>query len=321
MKGTAMNWRELRELGHTGLKVTGICVGGSPIGSMPMVYGYAVEEDRGVATVRATLAGPFNFLDTSNGYGDGASERRIGAAIKANGGLPPGFVLDTKVDADRKTKDFSGDRVRRSVEESFERLGITSCQLMYFHDPEYHMTFEEAMRPGGPVEALVQLKDEGIVANIGIAAGPIPMLIDFVRTDLFQVVLSHNRFTLLDRSADPLIDESIKRRVAYVNAAPYGGGILARGPKSHPNYMYRPAKAETLAAAYAMEAACAKHSVPLGAAALQFSLRDPRIGSTVVGMSDPARIAETVALADHPIPDSLWGELETLLPPRSVWVG
>ena len=91
-------------------------------------------------------------------------------------------------DAQLRARDFSGDRVRRSVEESFERLGISSCQLMYLHDPEYYMTFEEAMLPGGPVEALVKLKEEGVLKNIGIAAGPVAMLLDFVRTDLFQAV-------------------------------------------------------------------------------------------------------------------------------------
>ncbi len=316
-----MNWREHRELGRTGLMVTGICVGGSPIGSMPNVYGYGVDEDQAVALVRAVFDSPFNFLDTSNGYGNGASERRIGLAIKAHGGLPPGFVLATKVDADRETRDFSGDRVRRSVEESFERLGISSCPLMYLHDPEYYLTFEEAMRPGGPVEALVKLREEKVVENIGIAAGPIPMMLDYVRTGLFQAVLSHNRFTLVDRSAEPLIEEAVRRHVAYVNAAPYGGGILAKGPGDRPRYMYRDAKPETAEAVEAMLAACARHGVPLGAAALQFSLRDPRVASTVVGMSEAARIAGTMALADHPIPDELWGELDALVPPREAWVG
>jgi D-threo-aldose 1-dehydrogenase len=315
-----VNWRQHRELGNTGLRVTGICVGGSPIGSMPYVYGYRVDEDQAVATMRAVFEGPFNFLDTSNGYGDGTSERRIGLAIKANGGLPPGFVLDTKVDADRTTRDFSGDRVRRSVEESFERLGISSCQLMYLHDPEYYMSFEEAMKPGGPVEALVKLKDQGVLDNIGIAAGPVAMLLDFVKTGLFQAVLSHNRYTLLDRSAEPLMDEAVARNVAFVNGAPYGGGILVKGPEAQPRYMYRPAKPETIDAVTAMQAACARHGVPLAAAALQFSLRDSRVASTVVGMSDPARVAETVALADHPIPEGLWDELEALVPPRAVWV-
>jgi D-threo-aldose 1-dehydrogenase len=287
---------------------------------MPRIYGYGVEEEQAVATVRAVFRGPFNFLDTSNGYGDGASERRIGKAIAANGGLPAGFVLATKVDADRATRDFSGTRVRRSLEESFERLGISACDLVYLHDPEYYMSFAEAMLPGGPVEALVKLRDERLIRHIGIAAGPVAMLRDFIGTGLFEAVLSHNRLTLVDRSAEPLLEEALARGVAFVNGAPYGGGILVKGPQEQPRYMYREARPETVAAVRAMAAACARAGVPLAAAALQFSLRDPRIAATVVGMSEPARIAETVALADHPIPDSLWPELETLLPPRDSWV-
>lgn len=110
-------------LGRTGLLVTPLCVGTSPL-SMPELYGYRVEPTRAVATVLADLDSRINFLDTSNGYGDGASERRIGEAIRSRGGLPDGFVLTTKVDPDPHTGDFSGRRARISVEESLERLGL-----------------------------------------------------------------------------------------------------------------------------------------------------------------------------------------------------
>lgn len=310
----------MRPLGATGLEVTAVCVGTSPLASMPQLYGYAVPDERAHATVRAVFAGPFNFMDTSNGYGNGTAERRIGAVVRESGGLPEGFVLATKVDADKATGDYSGDRVRRSAEESLERLGVDRFPLLHFHDPEYHMTFEEAMRSGGPVETLIRLKEEGIADHIGIAAGPIPMLLDFVRTGLFAAALSHNRYTLLDRSGEPLLAECAARDVAFINGAPYGGGILSRGPGAEPKYAYRPAHAAVVEAARKMKAACDRHGVPLSAAALQFSLREPRIASTVVGISDPARIAETVALAGRPIPDELWQELGTLAPPAEVWL-
>lgn len=309
-----------RLLGSTGLAVTPICIGTSPLASMPGLYGYAVDDEQAHATVRAVFDSGFNFMDTSNGYGNGSAERRIGHVIRERGGLPEGFVLATKVDADPVTKDFSGARVRRSAEESLERLGVDRVQLMHFHDPEYHMTFAEAMRKGGPVEALVALRDEGIVDHIGIAAGPIPMLLDFVRTGLFSAALGHNRFTLLDRSAEPLMDETRKRGVAFVNGAPYGGGMLVKGPDAQPKYAYRPAREEVTRAARAMHRACADYGVPLSAAALQFSLRDSRVTSTVVGITDPSRIAETVALAELPIPLSLWDELETLAVSEEAWL-
>ena len=135
-----------RTLGRTGLRVTPVCVGGGPLGSMPGLFGYDVSAERGTATALAALRGPFNFLDTSAGYSDGDSERRIGAAVRELGGLPDGFVLATKVDRDMDTGDFSGSQVRRSFEASLERLGVDRVPLLHLHDPE-HISFDEGMSP------------------------------------------------------------------------------------------------------------------------------------------------------------------------------
>ena len=137
---------------------------------MPDHYGYEVGQQRAEATISAALRSQFNFLDTSNNYGAGAAERYIGRVLAAAGGLPPGFVLATKLDADPDTGDFSAERVKRSVEESLERLGLDRVQLMYLHDPEVHLTFAEAMAPGGPVQALAGLRDEGVLGHLGVAA-------------------------------------------------------------------------------------------------------------------------------------------------------
>jgi D-threo-aldose 1-dehydrogenase len=158
-----------RPFGRTGLAVTPICIGTSPLASMPGLYGYSVDAERAEATVEAVFDGPFTFLDTSNNYGAGSAEERIGAVLRRRGGVPDGFVLATKVDADPETGDFSGERVRRSADESLTRLGVESVPVLYLHDPEYHLTFEEAMAPRGAVEALVSLRDEGVTATI---AGP-----------------------------------------------------------------------------------------------------------------------------------------------------
>jgi D-threo-aldose 1-dehydrogenase len=303
-----------RPLGRTGLAVTGICIGTSPLASMPDLYGYPVGASRAQATVAAVLDGPFNFIDTSNNYGNGDAERRIGAVLEAAGGLPAGVVLATKADADPATGDFSGDRVRRSVADSLDRLGLDRIQLLYLHDPEYHVTFEQAMAPGGPVRALAALRDEGVAAHLGIAAGPVGLMRQFVATGEFEVALNHNRYTLVDRSAGPLMDDAAARGVAYVNAAPYGGGMLAKGPDAQPRYAYQDTPETVRAAVRAMRAACGAAGVPLEAAALQFSLRDPRVTSTVVGVSAPERIERTAALAALPIPAGLWPELDALAP-------
>src|SRR5258708_4157470 len=111
-----------------------------------------------------------------------------------------------------------------------------------------------------------------------------------VETGAFAVVLSHNRYTLLNVAAGPLWDLASRRGVGAVNAAPFGGGILSKGPSANSTYAYRPASADLLARARRLEDLCARHRVPLAAAALQFSMRDPRIASTVVGMSRPGRL-------------------------------
>ena len=309
-----------RELGGTGLTVTPICFGTSPLASMERLYGYAVDEDRAIATVQAAFASPVNFVDTANGYGeDGTAERRIGAAIRQAGGLPAGVVLATKVDPDPHTGDFSGERVRASLEESMERLGIDRVALLHLHDPE-RITFAEGMAPGGPVEALVDLREQGLVDHLGVAGGPIDVLRQYVDTGAFEVLLSHNRYTLLDRCSESLFRSAAARGLGILNAAPYGGGMLAKGPSVQQNYAYGSRDDRIREAAEAMEAACGRHGVPLPAAALQFSMRSDVIDSTVVGVSSPQRIDQTLELAAVQIPDELWAELEQATPDRELWL-
>src|SRR3954451_17440433 len=193
----------LRTLGRTGLEVTPLCVGSAPLGNTPLPYEQHVALEDALATVRRVFEGPLNFLDTSNNYGD--AERRIGTVIKERGGLPDGFVLEIKVDRDMDTGDFSGDRVKRSAEESLKRLGLDRLGLVHLHDPE-HISFEEGVARGGPLEALQRLKEEGVVAHVGVAGGPIELMRQYIRTSKFNVLLPHNRFTLLKGCREPLLD-------------------------------------------------------------------------------------------------------------------
>lgn len=306
---------ETRALGKTGLNVTPICIGTSSLGNFPAQYGYEVGEDRAVATMLRVFEGPFNFTDTSNEYGGGESEKRIGKAISLRGGLPEDFVLATKVDPPQGSNDFSGARIRQSVEESLERLGLDRLQLVFLHDPE-KTTFADCMSKGGAVETMLALKAEGVIDHIGVAGGPIDLMLDYLATGAFEAVISHNRYTLVDQSAEPLIANCAQRGVAFINAAPFGGGMLVKGPEVQPNYCYSPVRPETLARVKAMHAVCTSHGVPLATAALQFSLRDERVASTIVGITKPERVDQTLALATQPLLSSLWEELEPLA--RSV---
>jgi D-threo-aldose 1-dehydrogenase len=311
----------LRRLGRTGMDVTALCIGTSPLASMARLYGYEVDERRAIDTVLAAFDSPITFLDTSNGYGeDGTAEKRIGAAIRERGGLPDGVVLATKVDPDPVTGDFSGARVRASYAVSLERLGIDRVPLLYLHDPE-RISFEQGVADDGPVPALVALREQGLVDHIGVAGGPTDVLSRYLDTGVFDVLLSHNRYTLLDRSARELYESAAELGIGVVNAAPYGGGMLAKGPEVQSSYAYGARDERIAQAAGAMKAACDRRGVPLAAAALQFSMRAPFIDSTVVGVSAPERVAQTVAYALHEIPADLWDELESLAPPADLWLG
>lgn len=298
----------LHPLGATDFQVPSLCVGCAALGDMPGTFAYSVAEEQALATIRAIFDGPIPFADTAASYGDGESERRIGMVLRERGGLPPGFVLSTKADRDIVTGDFSGDQVRRSVERSLRLLGVDRLQICYLHDPE-HTGFAAAMAPGGPVEVLQRLHETGVIQHLGIAGGPIDLMTQFVETDLFTVAISHNRYTLLNQEADPFWDACAQHGVAALNAAPYGSGILAKGPGAYPRYMYGQASEAYLQRAFSLETLCLRYQVPLAAVALQFSLRDARIASTIVGISKPERLQETVRLAQFVLPEQIWEEI------------
>lgn len=296
-------------LGHTGLHVTPLCFGGAPLGDMPEIFGYHTPEENALETIRAAFASSINFLDTAAAYGDGESERRIGMVIKENGGLPPDFVLATKADRCLQTGDFSGEQIKRSIEGSLQRLELNRLQYVYIHDPE-HTTFENVMGPGGPLEVLKDFKDQGVIEHIGMSGGPIPMLIRYIETGEFSAVETHNRYSLLNRSAEPLLDVANQLGVAIINAAPYGSGMLAKGPDAFSRYAYSEAPPQLIERARSYVSVCQEFDVPIAAAALQFSMRDPRITSTVVGMTKPERINQTLELASYPIPTELWSAMD-----------
>jgi len=310
----------LRPLPGTDLTVSAVTLGGGPLGSMPNLFGREVSAEEGVATVLAAFDSPIRSIDTSNGYSDGESERRIGAAVALAEGLPDGVVVMTKVDP--RGSDYSGARVRESVAESRQRLGLDRLPLVHLHDPEFH-DFDELTKPGGAVDTLVALRESGEVGRIGLAGGRVQEVARYLELGVFDVLLVHNRWTLVDRSAGPLIAEARRRGMGVLNAAVHGGGILAsRGTASGgpTTYGYRPAPPEVLDAVARMREACAAHGTDLATAALQFSLRDERVASTIVGMSRPARVTETIEAAARSLPDALWPELEALLPPPEVWL-
>ncbi len=302
--------REKREIGRTGLMVPPIAFGTSGLGNMPDTYGYEVGEARALDTVRAILALEDGFLDSSRNYGLGRSEERVGMVVREMGGWPAGRVLSTKLDRDADDR-FDGDVARRSFEASLAALGVDRVDILHLHDPEHAADLGEITGKGGAIEALMRIKEEGLATAVGLAAGRIEVMMPLLRDFDFDVLITHNRLTLVNRNAEPLLELAGARGVSVLNAAPYAGGALAKGA-AHGRYVYQEATEATMAPVRRVEEICARHGVPPGAVALQFSMRDPRVTATICGVSRPERVAETLAWADFPVPEAVWEELAGL---------
>ena len=292
---------ERRAIGQTGLSVTPIGFGTAALGGMPDTYGHDVDEETGRATVRAIFDSPVNLLDTSRNYGLGRAEARVGAVIRERGGLPDGFVLSTKLDRDMDNGRFDGDQARRSAEESLKALGVDRFQILHLHDPEHARDLTEIIRKGGALDTLFRMKEEGLVQAAGIAMGRIDFLLPILRDWPFDVVLNHNRFNLVNRSAAPVMDLAAARRIAFFNAAPFAGGVLAKGSATVRRITYQDADDAALAPIRSMEAICDRDGVAPGALALQFSIRKEGIASTIVGVSRPDRVHQALNWASQDI--------------------
>ena len=297
-------------IGKTGLEVTSVGFGTSALGSMPDTYGYAVEEERASATLKRIFAGPSNLIDTSRNYGMGRSEERIGAALREIGGLPEGFVLSTKLDRDMDTNGFDAARARRSFEESLEALGVDRVQILHLHDPEHVSDLSEVTRKGGALDELVKIKEEGLADAIGLAMGTVELMTRLLPDWPFDAMINHNRFTLLNREADALFDMAHERGIAILNAAPFAGGVLAKGSAEMPRVTYMEADEGALAPVRAVEAVCARHGVRMVDAAFRFPLCHPAVVSVIPGGQGVAEMESNLRAAATEIPPALWSDLK-----------
>jgi len=300
------------EIRKSGVRIPAICFGTSALGNMPDTYTYEVDEARAVETVKAILTSDSAFIDTGRNYGMGRSEERIGLAIKELGGVPEGAVVSTKLDRDMDTLLFDASQARRSLEESFNALGVDYVDILHLHDPEHAGSLDPIVQKGGAIDELFKMRDEGLCKTVGLAAGDVEVMLPILKDRDFDILITHNRFTLVNNNAEEMIAYAAANNITVMNAAPYCGGALAKGSESFGRYVYQEANDKMLVLIRAVEEICRKHNVPPGAAALQFSLREKRIASTICGVSKPERLVETLAWANHEIPEALWAELGTL---------
>jgi D-threo-aldose 1-dehydrogenase len=316
-------------LGPARVPVTRLGLGSSSLGGLYV----PVRDDEATAVVRAALDVGIGYLDTAPLYGRGLAERRLGAAL---GGVPRGaFALSTKVGRIVRPEgapgaepsephmwpeasgtvtvlDYGYDGIRRSLEESLARLGLDAVDIVYVHDPDDHM--EEAIAVAVP--ALERLREEGLVRALGFGMNAVAPLLRAVRETSVDCVLVAGRMTLLDASAaGELLPLCLERGVGVSVGGVLNSGILAR-PAAGATYDYAPAAAHLIERAKRLGEVCGRHAVPLLAAALQFPLRHPAVGSVLAGVRSVDELEQAVAAFDSELPGDLWAELaaDGLLP-------
>ena len=175
-----------------------------------------------------------------------------------------------------------------------------------------HKNLSDITCEDGAIDTLFQLKNEGCVSLVGLAMGKVEVMYDLIQKWPFDVMINHNRFTLLNRQADKLFDFAKKRGIKIFNAAPFCGGILAKGTKKTNRLVYQEVSEKKLKPILDLENICLKYNVPLGAAALQFSMKDTRITSTIVGITKKKRIDEISQWSSFKIPKDAWTEILSL---------
>lgn len=312
-----------RPVGRTGLALTPMSFGAAAIGNLYRATG----EDEARAAVDAAWDVGVRYFDTAPHYGLGLSERRLGSAL---GDRPrEEYVLSTKVgrllepnpgeraarDSEgfdvpatlRRRWDFSGDGIRRSIEDSLNRLGLDRIDIVYVHDPDDHW----AQASTGAVPALVELREQGVIGAVGVGMNQSAILTEFVRRTDVDLVMLAGRYTLLEQGGmDELLPLCVERGVSVVNVAVFNSGLLARDrPAPSAMYNYEPAPPELIERVGLIADVCESHGVTLPSAAVQFGLSHPAVVTVTIGCRNEDQVRRNAAMFAHPIPPAMWREL------------
>ncbi|QAY58598.1 aldo/keto reductase [Microbacterium protaetiae] len=310
-----------------GEEVSLLGFGAAPIGNLSRV----VSDAQARETLEAAWAGGIRAYDTAPHYGLGLSERRLGAFLREK--PRDKFVLSTKVGRLLEPNpDFAGGRdlasgfdvpddlvrrfdpslpgIRRSLEDSLERMGLDRIDIAYLHDPDAY-DLERGLGEGLP--ALEQLRSEGLVGQIGVGVNDAAVAARAVREADLDVVMVAGRCSLLrPHGFDDLVPVCIERGTRIVAASPFNSGLLAT-PHPAPGALfdYAPASAALLAHVEQLATVCEQHGVDLPTAALHFPLRLPQVVSVMVGTARPEQVRENIARMTTVVPDALWDALQT----------
>jgi D-threo-aldose 1-dehydrogenase len=321
-----------RRLGRTSVELTELGFGGASIGELFV----RVSEADAQATLAAAWDAGVRYFDTAPWYGRGLSELRIGAGLRDH--PRPDYTLSTKVgrwlrpssaepfdgspwlggSPNEVVFDYTYDGLMRSVEQSRLRLGIARFDIAFIHDldasyfpdpDELDAHFRDLASSGW--RALEELRASGQIVALGAGIndlGLIPRFLDSTDLDAFLIAMP---YTLLDQAVlDDEFPACEARGIGFVIGAVFASGILAKGPVAGAKYAYAEPSAEVIEKTRRIQAVCARHGVPLSAAALQFPLAHRAVASVIPGASNPRQQARTIADFEFPIPPALWAELQ-----------
>ena len=329
-----------RQIGRTCLSVTELGLGAAPLGNL---YRRTSDDDAGAA-MRAALDGGVRYVDTAPYYGFGLSERRVGDLIRSR----PEVAVSSKVGrllapapgANTASErcgfmssmpfepifDYTREGILRSHEASLNRLGLAHIDILYIHDigRETHGDLDAHYRSqlidGGGLAALAELRSSGAVSAIGLGVNEIEVCLDLIREADFDVILLAGRYTLLEqRALDELLPRCVERGISIVVGGPFNSGVLVAGSSGQGHYNYAPVPAQIRERVRALEEVCARHGVPLAAAALQFPLAHPAVAAVIPGFATADEVRSGLDFYRFPIPLDLWADLKEqgLIDPRA----
>jgi len=313
---------KVRRLGRGGLEVGPNAFGVAPIANL----GREVSAEDAWAAMDAAWSAGVRYYDTAPHYGLGLGEQRLGEFLRTK--PRDEFIISTKagrllvenplgaqpdVDGFAVTStlvrqlDYSGDGVRRSLDESLTRLGLDRIDIVFVHDPDDH--FSETI--DGAFPALDELRRAGVITSYGAGMNQTEMLTRFVNETDLDIVMCAGRYSLLEQGAlDDLLPAAEARGVSVVAAAVFNSGLLARDrPSADATYNYGPAPAELIARVNAIADVCEAHGVTLPAAAMQFALGHPAVATVCTGARSADQVERNARLFEVQIPDGLWSAL------------
>jgi D-threo-aldose 1-dehydrogenase len=322
-----------RPLGKSGVMLPQLGFGAAPLGEL---FTRVTEQDA-EATLTTAWEHGIRYYDTAPWYGRGQSEHRVGRFLYRQ--PRSAAILSTKIGrilrAPRHPErfdtgfwagglhfehhfDYSYDGVMRAYEDSLQRLGMNRVDLLLIHDLDVWHQGSAGMVQArltelatGGWRALSELKDSGAIRAIGAGInemGMIPRFLEMFDLDFFLLAL---RYTLGEQETlDLELPLCAERGVGIVIGGVFSSGLYATGPVEGAKYNYADATPAELEKARRIGEVCARHGVPLPAAALQFPLLNPGVACVIPGAFRPAQVAENVAHLRRDIPADLWRELK-----------